>query len=174
MTVLLLVSSFTRSVAQHVEVYYADDSVRNSGVFTQTEIVPYYKGSFIEFLMRNDHDNLIYEIVDSLKLNDKSFKRPKQITYRDTANVKFILRKDIKISDLTVESIKSDKIKKHLVKLIKQSESNWQIALQNGRPVNCWVNLFVYYNYESEGWLSRPRKERFHIDYDTKHVNMKK
>lgn len=146
--VFMFVSSY--AIAQKANTHYLDKYQDEQGIFTFTEIPPTYKSSFILFLLKNGHYDKVYEVVDSLKSNINKTNRLDKFTYKDTAEVKFILSRDLVMSDLTVKNLKSDAVKKDLIRIVKLSAPHWRQALMSGRPVNCWVNILVYYTIEGK------------------------
>jgi hypothetical protein len=163
----------TYATAQRVNQNYVDKYEGTDGVFTHTEIYPCYNGSFIQFMLKNGHYDSVYEVISSLKRISHAYKpKNKQFVHRDTADVKFILSKKLVISDLTIKNLKSDIIKKDLIRIIKLSAAQWRPAIMDGRPVSCWVNMKVYYSVELKNTLGLfdpetqyNNDEKLNIDY---------
>ncbi len=168
------IGMYTR--AQDVGPYYKYYKDKNNGdIFTSVEIFPAFNGSFTHFMMKQGHHDKFFEVIESEKSNriiKTSNNYGRRLVYQDTAHVKFILSNNCVVSDLTVQNLESNIIKNDLVRIIKLSAPYWQVALQSGRPVNCWVNLVVYYNYEQEyARGSGSIDEKLHIDYRRKGYN---
>lgn len=169
---ILLFLGFLAAVkSQNFDNYHKDKS--SGDIFTSVEIYPFFNGSFIQFMLKNGHYDSVYEVISSLKRISHAYKpKNKQLVHRDTADVKFILSKKLVISDLTVKNLKSDIIKKDLIRIIKLSAAQWTPAIMDGRPVSCWVNMKVYYSVElkNTSGLVYPETqynndEKLNIDY---------
>lgn len=163
---ILLLCIVISSSAQKVNLYYSDKKPKV--IFESTEIMASFNTSFTNFLIRRGHYDKFSEVLESVRRSRTvtiNKYGSKQFIYKDTAYVKFILSKDTIMSGLTIKNIKSEVLKQDLMKIIKLSAPFWNVAIQSGRPVNSWVNLVIYYNYEDNyGVGSSARKEKLHID----------
>jgi hypothetical protein len=136
----LLPHSVLGQVASDSTPCYTERFLDASPVFSRIEWPAGYKGGeriLQYFLLQHiDARTIALEV------------KPTENLYADTAKLRFIVGRNGKISELTVEGTKTQAFKKEVIKAIKLSSCFWEAGNNGGRLGNSWCQLQICYTLE--------------------------
>ena len=129
---------------------YSNNSLASTEILKKTEVGVQYKGQV-------GLSHLLSTKIDFLNLVPGQVKK----FYTDTAQVRFILSREGKMSDLSISGTNNELFRTNLMQAMKNSACYWKPGHFSGRDVTSWVMLNVFYSIER-----KPKSVSFEVGYD--------
>ena len=143
---MIIVSGFVVSAFSQVrqkEVCYQEKYIGDDKVFDKMEIYPSYKGEFDklnQFLLQNIAIN---RITDSIAENTRFL--------CDTLQVRFIISKDRKMSNLLVTGTQTNAVKNELQRVLILSSCDWTPGEYGSRFLVGWFKKRLVFTLDRRG-----------------------